>query len=134
MFVLTYPLTQDRYHELMRISRQWRYLKKKLKFGLAYSCRNVGPGDLAYFCSSCPQPGSNLPLDWAEDANDWKYQRVFIVDGNFSAEHMRARGNSQDIHLIEEAGYFTGLDEYNQHLSTAKDFQPVSESAFRRVR
>ena len=53
------------------------------------------------------------------------------MDGNFSAEHMRARGNSQDVHLTKKAGYFTALDEFNQHLSTAKDTQPVSVAAFR---
>ena len=114
----------------MRLSRQWRHLKKKIKFGLVHSWGNAGPGDLKFFCPTCPQPGVNLPADWAQDADDWKYQRVFVMDGNFSAEHMRARGNSQDVHLTKEAGYSTALDEFNQHLSTAKDTQPVSVAAF----
>ena len=114
----------------MRLSRQWGHLKKKIKFGLVHSRGNAGPGDLEFFCPTCPQPGVNLPADWAQDANDWKYQRVFVVDGNFSAEHMRARGNSQDIHLTKEAGYSTALDEFNQHLSTTKDTQLVSVAAF----
>ena len=128
MFI-KYLFTQDQYHEQMRLSRQWRHLKKKIKFGLVHSQGNTGPGDLAFFCPTCPQPGVNLPANWAQDTDDWKYQRVFVVDGNFSAEHMRARGNSQDIHLTKEAGYCTALDEFNQHLSTAKDIQSVSVAA-----
>jgi hypothetical protein len=126
--------TQDRYRELMRISRQWRHLKNKLKFGFANTHREAGLGDLAYFCPTCPQPGVNLPLDWAKDADDWKHQRVFVVNGNFSAEHMKARGNSKDIHLTKESGYCTGVDEYKQHLSTAKDTQPVSTCTFRQLK
>jgi hypothetical protein len=111
------------------MSRQCRHLKKKIKFGLVHSRCNAGPGDLAFFCPTCSQPGVNLPANWTQDANDWKYQRVFIINGNFSAEHMRARRNSQDVHLTKDAGYFTALDKYNQHLSTAKDIQPVSATA-----
>jgi cell wall-associated NlpC family hydrolase len=62
--------TQDCYHKLMRISRQWRHLKNKLKFGFANTRREASPGDLAYFCPTCPQPGVNLPLDWVKDTND----------------------------------------------------------------
>lgn len=83
---------------------------------------------MALFCPACPQPGINLPEDWAIDADDWKYQRVFVVDGNFAAEHMKGRGNNEDIHLTEDAGYFTALSEYREHLATAKDVQPVSKS------
>lgn len=29
--------------------------------------KKPGDGDLAIFCSICPQPGINIPDDWKED-------------------------------------------------------------------
>ncbi|KAF8833598.1 hypothetical protein BDN67DRAFT_1017363 [Paxillus ammoniavirescens] len=90
--------TPDRYKELLRISRQWRYLQNKLAFGFAHdSTVEVKDGDLAYFCPACPQPGVNLSEDWMEDLGGaWKYSRSFIMDGNFSAEHMKLKNNIAD--------------------------------------
>ncbi|KAG2138966.1 hypothetical protein DEU56DRAFT_755684 [Suillus clintonianus] len=61
----------DQYHELMRVSRLWRDLKNRkwFKFGHDTESR-PGPGDLALFCPSCPQPGINMLLHWKE-----KYER-----------------------------------------------------------
>jgi hypothetical protein len=98
-----------------------------IKFGLGHpQPRAATSGSLALFCPACPQPGINLPEDWAIDADHWKYQRVFVMDGNFAAENMKSRGTNEDINLTEDAGYFTGVREYDEHLSTAPDVQPVS--------
>ncbi|KAF8836301.1 hypothetical protein BDN67DRAFT_1014817 [Paxillus ammoniavirescens] len=80
----------DQYKEFLRISRQWRYLQNKLGFRFAHdSTVKVKDGDLAYFCPACPQPGVNLSEDWMEDLGGaWKYSRSFVMDGNFSTEHI----------------------------------------------
>ena len=63
---------QDRYRELMRVSREWRYLKSLKRTGFAHKPNQMQkPGDLALFCPSCPQPGINVSEDevkYAEDA------------------------------------------------------------------
>lgn len=62
------------YHELRRMSRVWRWMKK-LKWagsgiGPTPSVQSPsGPGDLANFCPTCPQPGINLPENWKSDPN-----------------------------------------------------------------
>jgi hypothetical protein len=56
---------KDRYRELMRISRQWRDLLVRKRFGFGHDIHRIpGPGDLALFCPACPQPGINLPDEW----------------------------------------------------------------------
>ena len=63
--------TQNRYRELMRVSRQWRNLQAMKRAGLAHDLdRTRTPGDLALFCATCPQPGINLPFHEAEQAQN----------------------------------------------------------------
>ena len=66
----------ERYAELRRLSRCWRWLKK-LKWGGRNKTREsdgntigeVRTAELAPFCPCCPQPGVNLPDNWKEDEN-----------------------------------------------------------------
>jgi hypothetical protein len=67
---------QDRYQELLRVSREWRDLKlwKWAGWGhnppvLTPDTPHGGPAKLATFCSTCPQPSINLPNNWQEDPN-----------------------------------------------------------------
>ena len=60
------------YHELLRISRLWRWIKKLKWAGFGHDRTNPcspAPGELANFCPACPQPGVNLPPDWKDDPN-----------------------------------------------------------------
>jgi hypothetical protein len=61
-------LFQDRYRELLRVSRQWRHLQALKRFGFGHEeGQQPGNGDLALFCPACPQPGVNLPQGWERD-------------------------------------------------------------------
>jgi hypothetical protein len=60
------------YHELLRLSRLWRWIKK-LKWA-GYGHKTVDPtkpqaGELAIFCPACPQPGINVSPNWKRDPN-----------------------------------------------------------------
>jgi hypothetical protein len=65
-------IVPDRYRELLRISRQWRYLKYQKWHGIGHDfisetsemSEAVAEGSMAIFCPTCPQPGINLPDDW----------------------------------------------------------------------
>ena len=55
----------------MRASRLWRDLMNCKWWGFGHEKEaQPGPGDLASFCPSCPQPGVNMPLAW-----EGKYER-----------------------------------------------------------
>jgi hypothetical protein len=52
----------------MRVSRQWRDLVNRKRFGWAHKKPEVHEieGSLALFCPACPQPGINLENNWRE--------------------------------------------------------------------
>ena len=55
------------YHELRRMSRLWRWMKKLKWAGMAHRpdvTIDPEPGELANFCPACPQPGINIPENW----------------------------------------------------------------------
>ena len=62
---------QDRYRELLHVSRQWWHLLALKCFGYGHEDQQPSHGDLAYFCPACPQPGVNVPKDWDGSANGW---------------------------------------------------------------
>ncbi|KAA1479323.1 hypothetical protein DENSPDRAFT_744331, partial [Dentipellis sp. KUC8613] len=56
-----------------------------------------GAGDLAQFCSLCPQPTINMPDDWQQHPE--RYIRFTILDGNFKLVHMYMRRPENDVPL-----------------------------------
>ncbi|KAF9226056.1 hypothetical protein BS17DRAFT_765141 [Gyrodon lividus] len=83
-------------------------------------------GNLAYFCLACSQPGINLPENWIEDLQGaWKYNRSFVMDGNFSAKHMKMKVDI-DFDLIQGSGYFTTVPRHKKHLQIADDVESIS--------
>ena len=55
----------NRYIEFRRCTWQWRDLKLRKWFGFGHRLLAPSRGDLALFCAACPQPGVNLPADYA---------------------------------------------------------------------
>ncbi len=74
-------LVPNLYHELRRLSRAWRWMKKLKWAGFGNDNRNPvssNPGELGNFCAACPQAGINLPSDWKNDSN----QYFFLAHNN----------------------------------------------------
>jgi hypothetical protein len=62
------------YHELRRMSRLWRWMKRLKWAGYGHNQQdplNPEPGSLANFCPACPQVGINIPENWKDDVNRW---------------------------------------------------------------
>jgi CxC2 like cysteine cluster associated with KDZ transposases len=60
------------YHELRRMSRLWRWMKRLKWAGYGHNQRDPltpEPGTLANFCPACPQVGINIPENWKDDVN-----------------------------------------------------------------
>ncbi|EAU83220.2 hypothetical protein CC1G_11681 [Coprinopsis cinerea okayama7 len=110
----------DRTRELRRVGRQWRRLKELKRHGFGHLDRTPGNGDLALFCAACPQPGINLPPNWQDDPEQWKYTRSFVADGNFTCVH-RKRANQGEVYLKNGEGFMTEKDRYQKHLKIAKE-------------
>ena len=59
----------NRYHEFLRVSRQWRNLELRKSFGFGHHDNPPQTGEMGHGCASCPQPGINLPDNWKSDPN-----------------------------------------------------------------
>ncbi|KAI6045492.1 hypothetical protein EDC04DRAFT_2888944 [Pisolithus marmoratus] len=95
----------DRYRELMRVSWLWRDLKHRKWFGFGHHTEQ-DPGDrgLSLFCPACPQPGLNLPADWKVQYDRDTVTRQYVVDGNFTAQHMKMNKPELDVALSDGKG------------------------------
>ena len=127
----------------MRVSRMWRDLKAQINSGLGHEPKaEPQPGRLAIFCPACPQPGINLPQGWEKDPKRywvytssgiavlivfrWLYTRSIVIDGNFSAEHLKMRQPEADVALSPGGRYMVEPERYELHLSTGKEVKQVS--------
>ncbi|KAG1720661.1 uncharacterized protein EDB91DRAFT_1064768, partial [Suillus paluster] len=121
----------DRYRELMRVSRLWRDLKNRKWFGFGHDMEAPpSAGDLALFCPSCPQPGINMPLIWEQK---WLVMRRFVVDGNFTAQHMNMRQPQLDVFLSDGLGYMVTDGDYQAHLASAMESKERSSCSNHRA-
>ena len=57
------------YTLLRRLSRQHRLMKRIKWSGVRLKSRSPKQGELALFCTACPQPGINLPKNFLDDPN-----------------------------------------------------------------
>ncbi|KAH9012753.1 hypothetical protein EDB85DRAFT_2158724 [Lactarius pseudohatsudake] len=126
------------YKQLLRASRQWRDLKSRMQSGWGH--QQVGDstndGSMAIFCPACPQPGINLPNDWKDRYHDDPNQliRTFIMDGNFSAEHMRCRSGDADLPLSAGMAFMANPNSYKAHLHSGKEIaQPSTCNTYRAI-
>jgi len=117
------------YHELRRLSRLWRWVKKLRWAGYG---QRVGqlitpkPGELGNYCLACPQVGFNVAENWKADPNRWVYRRVVTVDGNFTADHVRQPLAADDLWLSDGLGMTTRNSEYKAFLQSAQERKTVS--------
>ncbi|KAH9012129.1 hypothetical protein EDB85DRAFT_1877901 [Lactarius pseudohatsudake] len=142
------------YKQLLRASRQWRDLKNRIQSGLGHQNGGIPAtdGSMAIFCPACPQPGINLPDDWKIRYHDQPYAfidpitisllysqrnqliRTFIMDGNFSAEHMRCRTRETDVPLSSGMAFMANPNSYKAHLHSGQEVsQPSTCNTYRAI-
>ncbi|KAG2111729.1 uncharacterized protein F5147DRAFT_651355 [Suillus discolor] len=108
---------KDHYYELMWVSRIWRDLVNGIRFGFAHeSDRSPGPGDLALYCPAYSQPGINLPSSWKDTYDSWLVMQRYVVDGNFTAQHMKIKTPEDDVSLADGKGYMVTEGPYQSHI------------------
>ncbi|KAF8816373.1 hypothetical protein BYT27DRAFT_7221526 [Phlegmacium glaucopus] len=100
----------NRYNEFCWATRQWRNLKLRKWFGIGHRLVTPSKGSMALFCAACPQPGVNLPADHMT-----RYT-AFVVDGNFTANHIKQTRPHDDVWLIDGEGMMTARVPYASHI------------------
>lgn len=116
------------YHELRRLSRLWRWVKKLRWAGYGQKTGQHSepePGGLANFCPACPQIGINVADTWSDDPNRWVFRRVMTADGNFKADHVRQKTPADDIWLYDGLGMTARRREYSSFLEHAAERKTV---------
>ncbi|KAI6008512.1 hypothetical protein EDC04DRAFT_2610915 [Pisolithus marmoratus] len=117
---------RDRYRELMRVSQLWRDLKHRKWFGFGHDMeQDPGDGGLALFCPACPQPGVNLPADWKACYDRDTIMRQYVIDGNFTAQHMKMNKPELDVALSNGKGYMVAEVPYQSHLKQSLDSKEI---------
>ncbi|KAI6015712.1 hypothetical protein EDC04DRAFT_2870443 [Pisolithus marmoratus] len=100
----------DRYRELMRVSWLWRDLKHRKWFGFGHDMEQ-DPGE-GYDLPSSAQPAPNQ-VD--------TIMRQYIIDGNFTAQHMKMNKPELDVALSDGKGYMVAEVTYQSHLKQSLD-------------
>ncbi|KAI6111092.1 hypothetical protein F5141DRAFT_1214590 [Pisolithus sp. B1] len=100
----------------------WRDLKHRKWFGFGHDAgKDPGDGGLALFCPACPQPGLNLPADWKVQYDRDTVMRQYVIDGNFTAQHMKMNKPELDVALSDGKGYMVSEGPYQNHLQQSLD-------------
>ncbi|KIK73692.1 hypothetical protein PAXRUDRAFT_93903, partial [Paxillus rubicundulus Ve08.2h10] len=81
------------------ITRLWQYLALLQRSGIGHD--GLKSGKQSLFCPAYPQPGANLPDDWEQVYPKWLVKLQYVVDGNFSAQHMKMKIPEDDISLSD---------------------------------
>ncbi|KAG2003192.1 hypothetical protein CC2G_003814 [Coprinopsis cinerea AmutBmut pab1-1] len=115
----------DRYRELLRCSREWRRLKELKRHGFSHLGRAPEEGEMALYCAACPQPDVNLPADWRDDPEQWKYYVTLVADGNFSLVHRKQKGD-EDVWLKRGEGYLVERTRYAKHIKSTNEKKEVT--------
>ncbi|KAI6007523.1 hypothetical protein F5J12DRAFT_905459 [Pisolithus orientalis] len=104
--------------------RLWRDLKHRKWFGFGHDKeQDPGQGELALFCPACPQPGINLLQIGKPDMTglDDTIMRQYVMDGNFTAQHMKMNKPELDVSLSDGTGYMVAEEPYQAHLEQSLD-------------
>ncbi|KAG1803238.1 uncharacterized protein BJ212DRAFT_1245414, partial [Suillus subaureus] len=77
---------------------------------------------LALYCPACPQPGINLPTSWRYDYEKWLVICRYVVDGNFTAQHMHMKMKilEDNVSLADGKGYMVTEGPYQAHIHDSK--------------
>ncbi|KAN0138106.1 hypothetical protein V8E53_003995 [Lactarius tabidus] len=93
----------------------------------------IPDGSMAVFCPACRQPSINLPMCYDLITND-KLIWTFIMDSNFSAEHMQHRSRERDVSLSAGMAFMANPEPYKSHLQTGKEIiQPSTCNTYRAI-
>ncbi|KAJ7276586.1 hypothetical protein C8J57DRAFT_1061539, partial [Mycena rebaudengoi] len=91
----------DRYHEFLRMTKEWRHLQMLKRMGCIHDpkgIRNTKAGECALLCPACPHPGKNLPPGWemASEERRFLYALFLAMDANFRLKRKDVSSEEKD--------------------------------------
>ncbi|KAJ6610580.1 hypothetical protein B0H10DRAFT_1883358 [Mycena sp. CBHHK59/15] len=123
---------KNRYHEFLRMTREWRHLQMIKRAGRGHDplgASNTAPGECALLCPACPHPGKNLPPDWKNIPEEKKflYALFLAMDANFRLKQKDVSTEEKDPGLGPGWAFFCEVKAYMEHLAQNWD-QPQERS------
>ncbi|KAF7364230.1 hypothetical protein MSAN_01082600 [Mycena sanguinolenta] len=112
---------KDRYHEFMRMTRQWRNIQMLKRAGRGNDPVGIAgtkAGECALLCPACPQPGRNLPADWknAPDDKQFLYALFLALDANFRLKRKDVSSEDKDPGLGDGWAFYCEVERYMRHV------------------
>ncbi|KAJ7467369.1 hypothetical protein B0H11DRAFT_1732757 [Mycena galericulata] len=134
MGMMALTTIQDRYHEFLRMTREWRNLQMLKRAGRGHAATGIAgtqPGECALLCPACPQPGKNLPPNWKDAPEEKQYVFLYALflamDANFRLKRKDVSTEEADPGLGPGWAFFCEVSAYMQHLADNWD-QPQERS------
>ncbi|KAJ7442097.1 hypothetical protein B0H11DRAFT_1724840, partial [Mycena galericulata] len=118
---LSHKQDKDRYHEFLRMTRQWRHVRMLKRAGRGHDPAgivNTMPGECALLCPACPQPGKNLPAGWenAPQEKQFLYALFLAMDANFRLKRKDVSTEEKDPGLGKGWAFFCEVKAYMEHV------------------
>ncbi|KAJ7113288.1 hypothetical protein C8R43DRAFT_1138715 [Mycena crocata] len=121
---------RNRYHEFLRMTREWRHLQLLKRAGRGHAADGIDgteEGECALLCPACPQPGKNLPRDrsWRSVPKNKRYlYALFLaIDANFRMKRKIVSSEEDDPALGDGMAFFGKLDQYMSHVEKHWDIE-----------
>ncbi|KAJ7691221.1 hypothetical protein B0H14DRAFT_3532032 [Mycena olivaceomarginata] len=114
-------LEKDRYHEFLRMTREWRHVRMLKQAGRGHDptgVANTKPGECALLCPACPQPGKNLPANWQEapESEQFLHGLYLAIDANFRLKRKDVSTEERDPGLGNGLAFFGDVKAYMEHV------------------
>ncbi|KAJ6499732.1 hypothetical protein C8R47DRAFT_1175589 [Mycena vitilis] len=118
----------DRYHEWIRMCREYRHLTLLMRGGrlMAYDFSGVDgtkQGELALDCPACPRPGVNMPEGWEKATMEERFLYTFYValDACFRLKRRLISSELKDPDLGPGWAYLLNTMPYREYLRGVTD-------------
>ncbi|KAJ7088319.1 hypothetical protein C8R44DRAFT_751892 [Mycena epipterygia] len=113
---------KDRYHEFLRMTQEWRHLQMLKRAGRGHDPAGVAgtrQGECALLCPACPQPGKNLPPDWADapEEKQFLYALFLAMDANFRLKRKDVSTEEKDPGLGKGWAFYCEVKAYMKHVA-----------------
>ncbi|KAF7371413.1 hypothetical protein MSAN_00778000 [Mycena sanguinolenta] len=112
---------KDRYHEFLRMTRQWRNIQMLKRAGRGHDPAGVmatKAGECALLCPACPQPGINLPQGWEATPEEkaFLYALFLALDANFRLRRKDVSTEDRDPGLGNGWAFYCEIAAYMSHV------------------
>ncbi|KAJ3520759.1 hypothetical protein NMY22_g12606 [Coprinellus aureogranulatus] len=110
----------NRYPELCRVSRVWRYLALLRRSGQSHGIddflKNRRLRSVVIRCPACPEVGFNIDkaeIELVAEDEKHRYTLFISADGNFRLQRKAKNDDPDDVSLNEGHGYFANMEGLN---------------------